>query len=566
MSGLAEHVLVLPIVVPLAAGAAMLLLTEAQRGLRTALALASILVQLAAAIGLLYLTTGAAPPLWPEGIGVYSIGAWPAPFGIVLVVDHLSALMLVQSAAVALAAVIYALASWDRPGQPFHSLFQFLLMGLNGAFLTGDLFNLFVFFEVLLAASYGLLMRGVGVGRMRTAMHYIAVNLTASLLFLIGVALIYGIAGTLNMADLTLKVETLAPQDRALLDAGTVILGIAFLVKAGSWPLNFWLPGSYSFAIAPVAAAFGLLTKVGVYAVLRVGMLISADPAAAAILQSILFFIGLATLTAGTFGMLGAYGLRRLVSFSIIVSTGLMLAALGLGISAETAPVLFYLVTSILTTAAFFLLAGMADRTREPIGMSSLDTERPEPPAAAPVRRRIAEFLPSYVGFGAREPDPYGTSEEVGRAIPAAMAFLGLMFVCCVLLVTGLPPLPGFIAKFALLSAALGSAEGAGSTTEAWVLAIAVILTGIAGIAATTRIGMRLFWTVTGRRTPRLRMTEAASAAFLVLLCFGLSAAAGPVMNYLDTAARSLHEPGSYIRAVLGSQQAAGLRSGDLTP
>jgi multicomponent K+:H+ antiporter subunit D len=134
------------------------------------------------------------------------------------------------------------------------------------------------------------------------------------------------------------------------------------------------------------------------------------------------------------------------------------------------------------------------------------------------------------------------------------------------MLVTGLPPLPGFIAKFALLSAALGSSEAAGSTAGAWVLAIAVILTGVAGIVATTRIGIRLFWTITGRRTPRLRVTEAAPAALLVLLCFGLSAAAGPVMNYLDTAARSLHEPASYIRAVLAAETAAGLRTEDLQP
>ena len=192
----------MPILVPLVAGAVLLFLPDEHRMLRRVIAFSSLVAQLAAAAVLLYLTTDAVPDIWSEGVGVYAIGNWPAPFGIVLVVDRLSALMLLLTAIVALAALVYSLARWDRPPQPFHSLFQFLMIGLNGAFLTGDLFNLFVFFEVLLAASYGLLLRGVGVRRVRNALHYIAVNLAASLLFLIGVALIYGMLGTLNMADL----------------------------------------------------------------------------------------------------------------------------------------------------------------------------------------------------------------------------------------------------------------------------------------------------------------------------------------------------------------------------
>src|SRR5688572_31466892 len=150
------------------------------------------LTQFAVAVGLLYLTSDAAPYIWPEGIGVYAIGGWPAPFGIVLVVDRLTAVMLTLGAIVSTSTLVYSIARWDRPGQPFHSLFQFLAMGLNGAFLTGDLFNLFVFFEVMLAASYGLVLRGGTPPRVKAGMHYIVVNLAASVLFLIGVALIYG--------------------------------------------------------------------------------------------------------------------------------------------------------------------------------------------------------------------------------------------------------------------------------------------------------------------------------------------------------------------------------------
>src|SRR5690606_38738121 len=190
--------------------------------------------------------------------------------------------------------------------------------------------NLFVFFEVLLASSYGLVLRGVGANRVRTGMHYIAVNLAGSFLFLIGVAMIYGTVGTLNMADLTGQVAALAPAERALFDTGAAVLGIAFLVKAGSWPLNSWLVGAYSVAIAPVAASFAMMTKLGIYAVLRVGTLMSEDEAAASMLGFVLFYIGLATLVSGTVGMLATQHLTRLVSYSVIVSTGILLASIGL--------------------------------------------------------------------------------------------------------------------------------------------------------------------------------------------------------------------------------------------
>ncbi|HEY8508746.1 MAG TPA: monovalent cation/H+ antiporter subunit D, partial [Steroidobacteraceae bacterium] len=538
MNAILRHLVVLPVVVPLITGAALFFLAENRRTARITLAVLSVVTQLCAAIGLLYLTSDAAPYIWPQGVGVYAIGGWPAPFGIVLVVDRLSAVMLTLGAIVALATLIYSIARWDKPGQPFHSLFQFLTMGLNGAFLTGDLFNLFVFFEVLLAASYGLLLRGTGPTRVKLSLHYIAVNLSASFLFLIGVALIYGLAGTLNMADLAGRAASLPPDERALFDAGAAILGIAFLIKAGSWPLNFWLPGSYAIALAPVAASFAMMTKVGFYAVLRMGTLIQEYET----LGAALFYIGLVTLVTGTIGMLAAKHLARLVAYSVLVSMGILLASLGLRIEALTAPALFYLIVSVLTTCTFFMLTGMTDRTRvtDPPG-SSEDSE-------------MVESEPVFIAYGIKTPSVYESGEDVGIAIPAAMAFLGMVFVCCVLLVSGLPPLPGFLAKFALLSTVLQSTVPTEVPVSTWVLCAAIILSGFASVIALSRIGMRLFWSLTARTTPRLRLLEATPVAAMVLLCIGLSIAADPVTRYLEDAARSLHDPVTYINSVLSHE------------
>jgi multicomponent K+:H+ antiporter subunit D len=341
------------------------------------------------------------------------------------------------------------------------------------------------------------------------------------------------------MADLAGRAAALAPADRALFDAGAAILGVAFLIKAGSWPLNFWLPVTYSVASAPVAASFAMMTKVGLYAVLRVGTIMGEDETLAAAL----LYIGLATLAAGTAGMLATQSLARLVSYSVIVSMGIVLAAFGLRIPALTAAVIFYLIVSVLTTSTFFMLTGMTDRTRPPDD-TRIAAEEPSP---AP---------PIYIAYGIKEPSRVGFDEDVGIAIPAAMAFLGMVFVSCALLVTGLPPLPGFLAKFALLSGALAAAPASGVPAATWMLCAAVLVSGLAGVVALSRIGMRLFWSPTERATPRLRLVEAAPVAALVLICIGLSVTADPVTRYLNSAARSLHQPDTYVRVVLSHRSA----------
>ncbi|HNR22811.1 MAG TPA: monovalent cation/H+ antiporter subunit D [Steroidobacteraceae bacterium] len=556
MTDLLQHLPMVPIVAPLVAAATILFLTERSRRIRIAIAGLSMFVQLCAAIALLTLTTSAFPDVWTRGVGVYAIGAWQPPFGIVLVIDRLTGMMLTLTAVVGLAAFVNSLAYWDRVGPHFHTLFQLLLMGVNGAFLTGDLFNLFVFFEILLAASYGLLLHGSSTQRVKVSLHYIIVNLVGSLLFLIGVSLVYGVTGSLNIAELPAATSQLAGKERALFDAATSILAVAFLIKAGAWPLNFWLPGTYAAAAAPVAAVFGILTKVGVYVLLRVGSLgAGADVLAAiegpAMLRPELFrggmyYLGILTMGYGIFGMLAAQHLARLVAFSAIVSSGLLLTVIGLDIPALMAPALFYLIGSVLATAAFFMLAGMTERAwRSPAQGSSPQAATPEP-----------EVPPHYVPFGVRRtPALHSQDDEVGVAIPAAMAFMGIMFAFCVLLVTGSPPLSGFVAKFALLSAAFHAADDAALAGPLWVLAGVTLATGLASLVALTRIGMRLFWSVTGRNTPRLRVLEAGPVAVLVVLCIMLTVAAGPVMAFLDEAAASLRAPQIYIETVLAGKE-----------
>ena len=535
-----QHLLVLPIVIPLVAAAAMLLFAESRRVPRLLIALTACLGQITVATALLFFTTDSAPYIWREGIGTYSIGGWPAPFGIVLVVDRLSALMITLTAVLALPVLVYSTARWDRLSVHYHPLLQFLLMGLNGAFLTGDLFNLFVFFEILLAASYALLLHGGGTRRVKSALHFIVVNLTATFAFLIGVALIYSVVGTLNMAQIAAIWPSLRSGDRGIAEAGAAILGIAFLVKAACWPLNFWLPSAYTAAEPPVAAVFSITTKVGVYAILRFSSLLQ-EPLPLG--GTWLFFGGVATMVFGIGGMLAARQLQRVVAFSVVLSSGTLLAAVGLGASALIAPTLLYMTVSVLASGAFFMLTGMTGRMRDAA------PETAHSPSAHPV---------TYTAFQVGEPpDPQEPDAEVGIAIPAAMAFLGLAFVCCALLVTGMPPLAGFIAKLAVLSAAFQGLTSGTDALRPWLLIALTIVGGFAGLIALCRIGMRLFWSVTGRATPRLRIIEAGPVAFLILLCIVLTAAAGPMMTYVDSAARTLNDPETYIRAVLPRTQRA---------
>jgi multicomponent K+:H+ antiporter subunit D len=510
-----DHLVVLPVILPLVTGALMLLLNERRHRLKAGMSLVSLSLLLAIAIALLLRVDS-------EPLLAYRLGGWPAPFGIVLVADRLSALMVLLASVLATASLAFSLARWHRAGARFHTLLQFLLMGLNGAFLTGDLFNLFVFFELLLAASYGLSLHGSGSARVRASLHYIAINLSASLLFLIGAALIYGVTGTLNMADLAERIARVPAEDVVLLEAGAAILGIAFLVKAGMWPLGFWLPTAYAAASAPAAAVFAILSKVGVYAVLRLWLLFFGG----AVGGELLIYGGIVTLAFGVIGVLASQGLSRLAGFSLLVSSGTLLAVIGTGDPAATSAALYYLVVSTLGVGALYLLIELVERAREP--------------GADILAVTAAAFLDAE-----EDSEP---QEEVGVAIPATMALLGLSFACCALLIAGLPPLPGFVAKLALLGALLAPEP---VPAAAWILLALLSVSGLAAIIAMGRAGVRIFW-ATERSVPRVRVIEMAPVALLLAACFALTVAAGPAMRYLQDTAQALHAQRGYVEGILG--------------
>ncbi|EYC52693.1 monovalent cation/H+ antiporter subunit D [Hylemonella gracilis str. Niagara R] len=534
---MAPHLVAAPVLLPLATAALMLMLGEGQRRLKSVVNLVSTLGGLLLAAHLLLQVHARELPL---AFGVYLPGNWPVPFGIVLVADRLSALMLVLTGCIGLASLLYALARWHQAGVYFHVLFQLQLMGLYGAFLTADLFNLFVFFEVLLAASYGLLLHGGGAPRVRAGLHYIVVNLVASLLFLIGVAVLYGVTGTLNMADIAAKLPLVPVADRGLLHAGAAILAVAFLAKAALWPLNFWLPSAYGAASAPVAALFAILTKVGVYAVLRLWTLCfpaeagGGEPFGGAVLV----WGGVATLAFAAVGMLASQQLGRFAAYSVIASSGTLLAAFGFGSSALAGGALFYLASSTLAAAALFLLVELLERARQvELGPEEIDDGQ--------------DTLPAFI---ASEPLPgvnLDDDEEVliGRAIPAALAFLGLTFAVCALVVSGLPPLSGFVAKLAMLTALLELQRPA-----AWALFALLLLSGLMAATALLRIGMRHFWTAEARPSPRLRVAETLPIGLLLAGGLTLVMQGGPALDYMRKTAATLHAPGHYIGAVMSAR------------
>jgi len=539
LSELWLHLVVVPVVLPLVTAAVLVLLGEERRRLKAIVNTGSTIAGLVVAIAILRHVGGSSVP------GVYLAANWEAPFGIVLVADRLSALMLVLVATVGACTALYAEAAWGRAGVYFHALFQIQLMGLNGAFLTGDLFNLFVFFEVMLAASYGLQLHGSGWPRVRSGLQYIVVNLLASSLFLVGLAIVYSVVGTLSMADVARRIAFVPSNDRGILHVGATILAMAFLIKAAAWPFNGWLVPAYAAASAPVAALFALMTKVGIYALVRLWTLLFSAGAgeSARFGQSVLLWAGLATLGFGALGLLASLRLGRIAAFSVLVSSGTLLAALGSGDTTVTSAALYYLLTATLAVSALFLLVELVER----IG-------------AGP----RAPWLPD-ADIGPGEDTNLDDEEAplIARPFPVSTALLGLAFVTCTVLLAGLPPLSGFLGKLSLLRAVLSSG-GSDSPSDwapraaAWWTFGLLLFAGLVSTVSLSRAGIRHFWSPGSRSTPRLKAVEAAAVLALLFCCVLLTVRAESVLRFTRAAAAALHSPDGYIEAVLSAKPRPG--------
>jgi multicomponent K+:H+ antiporter subunit D len=417
--------------------------------------------------------------------------------------------MLLISSVLATASVLYAIGGDDTRGADFHALFQFQLLGINGAFLTGDLFNLFVFFEILLIASYCLLVHGGGSARIRAAMHFVVLNLVGSSVFLIALGVVYGTLGTLNMADLALKVSSADADSIGLVRVAGLMLLVVFALKAALLPLGFWLPAAYRSATAPVACLFAIMTKVGVYAILRVHILIFVDPSDGDFsLQVWLLPLSLATIVLGTIGVVAASELRATVSYLVVVSVGTLLAAVSLFSSDALAAALYYLVHSTLVTGGLFLLADLIARQR------------------GKVRARLDR------------------SQAVYQPL-----LLGTLFLFAAVAVSGLPPLSGFVAKLSILQAAQAS------TAVAWVWGV-ILISGLFVIVALTRAGTAIFWRTEdtqGEARP-VRGLEALSTGGLLASALLLTVFGAQMLDYTQATAEQLLHRSGYIDAVLGNE------------
>ncbi len=500
-----NHLPILPVLVPMIGGALSLFVEHRRYGPRVQRAVAwSAMAMLALVVGLLSAQTA-------DGqVVAYLLGDWPARLGIALVADRLSSWMLLTTLLLSACCLLHACAGWDRRAPHFHALFQFQLAGLNGAFLTGDIFNLFVFFEVMLIASYGLLLSGGRGLRMRIGLHYVVFNVTASTLFLIALGLLYAVVGSLNMAEIGPRLAALPETHQALAGSAVGLLLLVFCAKAALGPMYLWLPEAYTRAPAAVAALFAIMTKVGLYAVLRISSLwFGADAGPwAGFAQQVLTWAAIATLVVAAFGVVGASRLRVMISYLVIVSAATLFIAFSLGNAQVLAAGLYYLPHSTFVAAALFLGADLIRRRR----------------GGASDHKDVVAPLP-------------------GKAIPS------LLFLIAAVSIAGLPPLSGFLAKAAMLAA----------VPDGWVGPVwaAVLGSGLLVIIGITRAGIRLFWRVPGDEdnVPDLpkapsRPTETVATVLLLVLGIGMTVWAGPLMDHTQATAVQLLDARQYIEPV----------------
>jgi len=498
------HSPILPILVPFIAGMLLLILSGRKACLQRGISAVAAILLIASSANLLMLTDSGNPLS-------YALGDWAPPFGITLVADRLAALGVMVTSVLAAAALLYASAGFDQKGRHFHAIFQLQLVGINGAFLTGDVFNLFVFFEVMLLASYILLAHGGGLNKSRAGFAYVTLNLAGSAVFLIALGLIYGTLGTLNLADIALQLQNVSVQEAALVRVAGALLITVFLLKAAVLPLSFWLPHAYTAAGPAVAALFAIMTKVGIVAVLRVQMIaFDSAPATAGLVGDWLVIAALATIVFAALGILTARNLQALVAWLVLGSAGVLLIVPSLSDSQATAAGLYYLMQSAIVGAAFFMLAGLIRDARGRAGDGLFRAEKIT-----------------------------SVTLQIGFLLLAATA-------------AGLPPFSGFVGKLMLLSA-VSQASLAGAI---WTV---ILVSGLLTTVALAKGGSRLFW----EAPPEVQAHEEPAAAVTRSWCqylatFGLIALsillvifARPVSDFTQRTAAQLHEPSHYIEAVI---------------
>lgn len=527
------HLLIAPVLLPALLGPLMVLWMRHDLLQQRVFGVVGSLLTLAIAIKLnMMAATGE--------IFVYRLGNWAAPFGIVLMLDRLAALMLLLTSILAIFGQLYAIGSgWDRKGWHFHSLWLFQLMGLNGAFLTGDAFNLFVFFEVLLIASYGLMIHGGGPMRLRAGVQYISYNLAGSALFLAALGTLYAVTGTLNMADMAERVAMMPPEDTALLRTGAVLLLLVFAIKAAIVPLHFWLPSTYANAPGPVAALFAIMSKVGIYAIIRFFTLVfPGDSIVETLATDLLLPAALITLTLGQLGVLGTRSLTRLAAYAAIASIGTLVIAISRFDAQGLTAGLYYMIHSTLISAALFLVADMIAARR-----------------GGDVWLRL-------------RPDIRNSG------------LVSALFFLTAIAAVGLPPLSGFLGKLMILDA---------TRDDPWMIWIwaVVLATSVLALVGFGRAGSILFWKSheldpePGNDTDEderpkpgpiptkletdepIQDVDDSAAPWLAFMSVGgllagavlLTFFAGPITGYLQDTADQLTNPQPYHESVLQQQE-----------
>lgn len=492
--------LLLPLLIPFVTATLALLFWRRGRIQRT--------LALVGSIGLLLSSLVLLGVVWRDGIQVIQLGNWPAPFGITFVADLFSAIMMVLGGVIAVAVVIFSHASVDRLRERFgyYPLLLFLMMGISGSFLTGDIFNLYVWFEVMLMSSFVLVALGNERAQLEGALKYVTINLVSSAIFLTAIGVLYSISGTLNMAQLSVQ---LSQSDQpGLVTVVAMLFLIAFGIKAALFPLFFWLPASYPVAPIAITALFaGLLTKVGVYALIRVFTLLFVQDIGYT--HTLLLFLAAFTMITGVLGAASQNEVRRILSFHIISQIGYMVMGLALFTPLALTGAIFYIIHHIIVKANLFLISGVVQR----LGGSYY-------------LKHLGGLYRSHFG-------------------------LSILFLIPAMSLAGIPPLSGFWAKFTLIRASLEDNQPA--------IALVALVVSLLTLFSMTKIWAEVFWKNHPETTPepmplspgeRLQMFLPIVALAAITVVIGLMAE--PVFILASRAANQLLSPVEYVTAVLG--------------